>query len=274
MRKVFALLAAVILLIGVTGCGAQITEGELLAQAYDNMKTLESSRSTGSITISAMGMTMDPIEYEVLYEKPDKTYMKMDADFFGMGETTSFEILVQGEDIKIRSALLDQLDEQTRAAMEASLTTDMENPQEYEDMFLELQETTNYEIVDNPDGLDPKEFKTFKITLDADKLREQVAGEMNMDDFLPPEAQGMDPAELAELQTAVEQMLTSMEVEMEAILVVNTETGFFKQLTMDMNMKLPFPAVGTQAPQVMEMDYTIDIDYLEINTDLDFPDFQ
>jgi len=272
MKKILALLVAAVLVLGAAGCSTQLTDMELLEQTYTNMQELESSKSEGSITIKMMGMTMDPFTYEILYEKPDKTYMKMDADLFGTGEKLSIEFLIQGEEVKLRSDFLDEVEPGLREMMEEAIIVDMENPQDYEEMFMELAEMTEFEVIDNPDGLDAKDYKTFEMTLDSEKLQQKMAEEMNLqEDFLPPEMEELSEEEQALYMQMVEEMLNNLKVDMVATMVVNTKTKHFHKLELDMGMEMPMPMADQM--EVVKFSYKIEIEYLEFNTDLEFPEF-
>lgn len=201
----------------------------------------------------------------------------MDSDFFGTGEKTEFEILIQGSEVKLRSDMLEEEDEATQNAIKTAITQQLENPQKYEDLFLEAQEMANYEVISNADGLDAKKFKTYKMTVDREKLKQSVSQEMReeIEKQVLQSPEDLDPAELAEIKAQIEHILASLQVEMEAVAVVNTESKHFHSLEMDMNVEFPLLA-GTEEeqPEIVSTRYKIIIDYLEINTDLDFPDFE
>jgi len=200
----------------------------------------------------------------------------MDSDFFGTGEKTEFEILIQGGEVKLRSDMLEEEDEATQNAIKTAITQQLENPQKYEDLFLEAQEMANYKVISNADGLDAKKFKTYKMTVDREKLKQSVSQEMReeIEKQVLQSPEDLDPAELAESKAQIEHILASLQVEMEAVAVVNTESKHFHSLEMDMNVEFPLLA-GTEEeqPEIVSTRYKIIIDYLEINTDLDFPDF-
>ena len=275
MKRFLAIILAAFLVLSVAGCGSGLTDLELLQQTYNNMQTLESSQSEITVTINMMDVTLAPIKYEVLYQ-PDKTYIKMNLDLFGTGERAEFEILVQGSEVRLRSDMLEGMDEEIQEMFKTAVTEEMDNPQKYEDLFLEAEEMTNYTVIDNADGLDAKKFKTYKMTVDSEKLKQSVSKEMReeIEKQVLQSPEELDPAELAAIKAQIEHILTNLQVEMEAVMVVNTKTKHFHNLEMDMNVEFPM-LLGTEEeqPEIVSTRYKIIIDYLEINTDLDFPDF-
>lgn len=276
MKKHLALILVVLLSISVTGCGTEISDIDLLKQTYDNMQNMKSSKSEIAVTISMMDFTLAPIKYEVLYQ-PDKTYLKMDLDLFGTGEKTTFEILIEGSEVKLRSDMLEGVNEETQNAIRTAIIEDMENPQKYEGLFLEAQELTNYEVIDNADGLDAKKFKTFKITVDSETLKQSVSKEMReeLENQLLQSPEELDPDELARLNAQIDHILANLQVEMEAVAVVNTEAKHFHSLEMDMSVKFPlFVGTETEQPEIVSTNYNIIINYLAINKVLVFPDFE
>lgn len=276
MKKLIALIAMTIMVVGAAGCQAQLTDLQLLEQAFANMETAESARTEASITIKMMGMTIDPITYEILFEKPDKTYMKMDADLFGTGEAATIEILLEDDAIKVRSGLFDELDAELQEILRESVAQEVENPSQYESILLELGDTTEFEAIDNPAGLDAKDYKAFKVTLEGQKLKDMVLDQMSFeDDFLPPDIEELNPEERDLVLAAIDEMLNDFTVKMEVVLVVNTKTKYFHHLKLNLDMSFPFPDfTGFGQQEVLNMSYIIEINYLEINTDLEFPTFQ
>ncbi len=276
MKKLLALILAVFLAISATGCGTGISDLEILKQTYENMQNLKSSKSKITVTISMEDITLPPIRYEVLYQ-PDKTFLKMDLDLFGTGEKTRFEILVQGSEVKLRSDMLEEVDEETQNTIKTAITEGMENPQKYEDLFLEAQEMTNYEVINNAYGLDAKKYKTFKMTVDSEKLKKTVSKEMReeLENQMLQSPEDLDAAELAKVQNQIEHIIANLQVEMGAVAVVKIETKHFHSLEMDMSVKFPlFVGTETEQSEIVSTNYKIIIDYLAINTDLEFPDFQ
>lgn len=274
MKKALTVFMIVALLLGVAGCGAQLTDLELLQKAYTNMQEIESFKSTGSIIIKMMGMTMDPLEYDILYQKPDKTYLSIDADVYGVGETLTIEYLVQGDDVRIRSDFLDELEPEFRISLEESMATEMENPLSYGDMFMDFADMTVFEATDNPDGLDAKQFKTYKLMVDGEMLKQQAAEEMGLtEDAFAEELEGLSEGEKAEFLKVVEEILDTLKVEIDAIVVVDAKTQYYHSLQMNMAVEMPIPSEPQGEIDVVGINYTIIIDYLEINTDLEFPEF-
>ena len=97
MKKILTLLVITAVVIGIAGCTRVLTDMELLEQTFANMQEMESYKAQGSITVKFMGMTTEPFLYEMLYEKPDKSYLKMDADIFGIGERITVNTLSKAE---------------------------------------------------------------------------------------------------------------------------------------------------------------------------------
>lgn len=274
MKKLLVLLAITAMVIGIAGCSKELTDLELLEQTFENMQEAESYKAQGNITIKFMGMTMDPFVYEMLYEKPDKSYLKMDADIFGTGEKITVEYLMQGDEIKLRSDFLDEVEVEFREMAEESLVAEMENPQDYQDTFMELADLVDFEIIDNPHGLDAKKYKTYKFVLDSDKLKEMIAAEMGLeDDFLPAEYDELSEEEKAAYLEMVDQMLDQLDIAMEAVMVLDTGTKYFHSLEMDMAMDMPIPFGESGELEKIRINYNIEIEYTEINTELEFPSF-
>lgn len=276
MKKILTLLVITAVVIGIAGCTRVLTDMELLEQTFANMQEMESYKAQGSITVKFMGMTTEPFLYEMLYEKPDKSYLKMDADIFGIGERITVEYLIQGGDIKLRSTFLDEAEPGYREVVEESLVADIENPRDYENTFMELADMVNFEIIDNPDGLDAKKYKTYKFVLDGEKLKQKIAEDMKLEEeYLPPEYAELNEEEQAAYLEMVDELLAQLDVAMEAVMVVDTGTKHFHSLQMDMAMDMPIPVPFGDSDEMekIRISYNIEIEYLEINTEIEFPSF-
>lgn len=272
MKKFLVLLTVATLMLGIIGCNAQLSDLELMEKAYSNMQDMESFKSKGIVTIRMMGVTMDPINYDILYQKPDKSYFMIDADILGMGETLSIEYLIQGDDIRIRSEFLDELEPGFRAMVEESLATEMDNPLNYEEMVMDFADMTVFEVIDNPDDLDDKNYKSYKLTIDGELLKQEIFTELNMeDDLLPEDMDELSEEEQTMILQMIDDMLENMTVEVEAMIIVNTKTQYYHSLQMDIEMEMPI--IIEDYTEVLEMDYTILLEYLEVNTELEFPEF-
>ena len=66
-------------------------------------------------------------------------------------------------------------------------------------------------------------------------------------------------------------MLDSLKVTMDAVLVVNNKTAYFHSLEMDMGIEMSVPV--EEETETMTFSYLINIQYLAVGTELDFPKF-
>lgn len=274
MKKVVALLLAALLAVGVAGCGG-LSDQDLLQKAFAKMETISSSRTEIIMDISAFG-EITTVNYEIMAEKSGKSYMKVNMDFMGTGERNTFEMLVDGDQVRFRSDFLGDADEELREAAEASMAEGVEDPTKYEDMFLELADTTVFELIDNPANLDPKNFKTYRIILDGEALKEMTLEELDLGSGLLPEDEELDDEELEELNSFLTAMLDSISVEMVAEVVINVKTNLFHSMKLDMDMDFTFPDIfgDEDGLEQISVRYTVRIKYLEINSKLEFPELQ
>ncbi|MTI96324.1 MAG: hypothetical protein FH749_12750 [Firmicutes bacterium] len=286
MKKLI-LICLCALMILAAGCGSgsvALSDEELLERAYSNMEAAESSHLEASFAVSAMGMRMEPIHYEILQEYPDRTYMKLDVEDWDTGELTTLEILMDGDNISLRSDSLDALDAESRALLEELYLEEIENPGEYENIFLDLEQTTNFSVIDNPAGLDAEAYRTYLFTLDGDKLTEMVLAEMDLqDELFPAETEDLEEWEIEMLEAMTEMFMASLSLEMEAILVVDVASEHFHSLSMDIKMELPLGELFEiekedddffAFPDMLQIRMEIELEYLAINTELEFPEFE
>ena len=268
MKRTIALLAIILVAFSATGCSSKSSDLQILEKAFENMNTMQSCRTEASITFKFMGMTMGPIDYEILVEKPDKTYMKTKGDLLGLGEESLIEILNVDGKIQMRSDLFDELPpEMFDSELEDSLAEELDNPQQFEEILLSLANTTEFKLLDNPASLDSKNYKTYEIILDGETLTEIIREAMDLEDsFVPPEIE--DPEELE----IYNQLMDSLSVEMVSQVVVDLKTNYFHSLDVTVNISLTMPET---VPGLLEFDMTglIKIKYLEVNTQLAFPEF-
>jgi len=272
VKRFLAFILSVAMLASLAACKSpgKISEGELLAQAYAKMEKADSVHLNATISIAMMGTALGDMEYEIMAQKPDKTYLKMDLDIFGTGQTEPFEMLVIGDEIKFRSQFLDSLDAEYREMIEEMLAAELENPQEFENMFLELEETAEFEVIENPEGLGD-EYTTYSFNLSNDKLTEMFSETLSVEEFFPIDLEELTEEEREEVLDILQAMLDSLKVTMDAVLVVNNKTAYFHSLEMDMGIEMSVPV--EEETETMTFSYLINIQYLAVGTELDFPKF-
>lgn len=278
VKKTLLLALVLILALGVTGCKVKTdskADTDLLTKAYTNMETVKTSKMKISLMIEAMGFAMPAVDFEV-WTAPDESYMDIVMPAGAVGEGERIEILVQGQEVKVRSNLLDGMEKELQEELKASLTEQLSVTNQFEDMVLGAKEL-EFKIIDNPSDLKESKYKTYKVELDKEKIlsildsdaRKDLLGDMS------EEFQGLSPAEQANFEEEMNKMLESMGLDIIATIVVDTETALFKRLSMDVNMEIPFPTDDELEgmPATLGAKFAITADYMEINTDITFPKF-
>lgn len=279
MKKYLMLTLALVLVLSGAGCGkevAELSDWQLLEITYYNMQNLQSSRSSATLILSTEGFELEPMQYDV-WTTPDKTYMEMKISTFG--EEISYKVLVQGEQVQVKA--ITSSGEELEEIFQGSMAQQAQSTQQFEDMFLQLADTVNFTLISNPQGFAEKDFKTYKLALDSAQLKDimEEVTEDQLREALAESAKDLEDEDIDwnELQTLVEQMLTDMEIEMEATVVIDTKNQYFKQLTMNVTLTIPLPAFDDEMIEDMPTKITtiskITIDYLEVNADLQFPAF-
>jgi hypothetical protein len=95
------------------------------------------------------------------------------------------------------------------------------------------------------------------------------------EEYLPPEFAELSEEEQAAYLEMVDELLAQLDVAMEAVMVVDTGTKHFHSLQMDMAMDMPIPVPFGDSDEMekIRISYNIEIEYLEINAEIEFPSF-
>lgn len=277
MKRFLVFTIAIALLICTTGCGNKISDVELLEKTFKNMECIESSKVVINFSLKMLGFTSGAATFEILNSK-EKIYFSMsfneEMPFLDLAGIGTMEFLIEGDDVKIRSSLMKGLEDELAEEMANSLKTQATESLELAGLFLSDDDLASFTLVANPEDFKSKKYRSYEKDWD-NKAIEKLLTEEIKKLFIENLDSGDDDVDPEEAVNEFDKVFAEMNVTMDSLLVVDTETQFLRFLKANIHFNLPIPSDSDSEwlPESINASLEFVIDYLEINTELDFPEF-
>lgn len=278
MKKFLVFAVTIALLIGSAGCTNQISDAELLEKTFNNMENMVSSKVSLTFSVGMLGFTTGAASFEILTSQ-EKSYVCIsfnseEMPLFDLAGIDTIEVLVEGDNVQIRSNLIKGLEEEFTEEIADSLKNQATDPLEFMDIILSDKDFQSFNPTDNPEEFNDNKYKSYRKTFDQETTGKLFDEESKILLFKNLGLEDED-TDFDELKDDVEKVFKEMNFTMETFFVVDTETHFIRHLILTVTFDFPIPAEGETEwmPETVKVNMEFVIDYLEINTKLIFPEF-